>query len=202
MIQKDTKGKPRLSLLPRLGLLGAVRAREYGIEKYKEDGGWQGVEPQDFIDAAIRHLLKYSDGLRGYAGGHPNDEESGLSHMDHATASVILASAVLESRKIQKEVNDRQYAESDKAGSRAFKTLFENKSAEWIKESEELGAWLKRKYEEDMNYHYDWDDILESWDKVGAQGVRTKEEDTAGMATVCESYDDDFEVNHEEWKVI
>ena len=166
MIQKDTKGKPRLSLLPRLGLLGAVRAREYGIEKYGCDGGWANVEPQDLIDAAMRHLIKYSDGLRGYVGGSLNDEESGLSHMDHAAASVLLAATILESRKILKEVNDRQYAESDWANAKKTQEFFNRlKAAKRANELEEL-------------------------------------EEMAGMATVCESYDDDFPVNHEEWRTL
>lgn len=88
-MKKDTKGKPKLGLIPYDALAEIAKVREFGIEKYKDDEGWRGVSITDFLDAALRHIYKYNDIDRSEL-----DEESGLSHLAHAATSLILALAV------------------------------------------------------------------------------------------------------------
>jgi len=85
MTQKDTFNKPKLSLLPYKALRQAALVREFGINKYGDDA-YHEVPVDDFVDAALRHLHKY-------ANGELDDEESRLSHLSHALASVMLAIA-------------------------------------------------------------------------------------------------------------
>lgn len=89
MTHKETKGKPRLGLLPYEALAKAARVREFGIAKYGDDECWKYVESKDFLEAALRHIHKHLSGEKV-------DNESGLGHIDHALASLILAAAVVE----------------------------------------------------------------------------------------------------------
>lgn len=80
---KDTRGKPKLSLIPYKALVDVALVREFGNRKYKGDTAHL-VSTDDFIDAAIRHLYKHVDGER-------IDPESDLSHLAHAATSILLA---------------------------------------------------------------------------------------------------------------
>lgn len=87
MTSKDITNKPPLNLIPYSSLCAIARAREYGVNKYKDDECWKQVDPIHFIAAAQRHLFKYTS-------GEEFDDESGLNHLDHAITSIALAIAV------------------------------------------------------------------------------------------------------------
>lgn len=87
MVAKDTRGKPKLGLVPRAAMEEMAKVREFGIEKYKDDEMWRQVPESDFIHATLRHIFKYLD-------GENIDPESNLEHLSHALCSLSLAVAV------------------------------------------------------------------------------------------------------------
>lgn len=82
---KDTTNKPRLSLVPP-GIIEAVgEVRTFGTEKYGCPENWKTVEPEFYVDAMMRHLVKYLRDSKAV------DEESGLPHLWHlATNAAFL----------------------------------------------------------------------------------------------------------------
>lgn len=81
--------KHRWTLLPWGALKDVVGAFELGAAKYAV-GDWVNHPQMDHIDAAFRHLTAWLQ-------HEPSDPESGLSHLAHAGARVLMALA-LESR--------------------------------------------------------------------------------------------------------
>ncbi len=84
---KDTQGKEKLRFVPRLALVEIARVREYGNAKYGCPNGWRQCDADDFIEAAMRHIVKYF-------AGEEVDPESGLPHISHALTSLALATAL------------------------------------------------------------------------------------------------------------
>lgn len=82
-MQKDTKGKEKVSLIPWSALQAIARAREYGVKKYKANA-YKEVPSEQFLEAVIRHVYKFLDGSN-------YDDESKLHHLDHAIASLAMA---------------------------------------------------------------------------------------------------------------
>lgn len=80
---KHDKGKPQITLVPRAAIEGAAQALMFGAGKYGRDNYKKGFEQTRLLDAAMRHLIAYTD-------GEDLDPESGLSHLDHALASVSM----------------------------------------------------------------------------------------------------------------
>lgn len=83
---KTFTGKPRFTLLLELpGLEDVVRALEHGNVKYQR-GSWAfGPSPESaYLDAACRHLF-------AYVTGEKLDPASGVSHLAHAAASLLIA---------------------------------------------------------------------------------------------------------------
>lgn len=112
--------RPKLSILPRAGLVYGARPLEYGDAKYAR-GNYHGPAPAalgtnaaalrvfGYIDAAMRHLSTVGDagnkamgtgGDLAAAIAAPDDQASGgfppsmLPHLAHALASVMLAITV------------------------------------------------------------------------------------------------------------
>jgi len=84
MSLKDTKGKEKLRYIPYEALKQVALVREFGTKKYGDPFGYVGVDADDFVDAALRHLYKHL-----YQ--QPLDDESGLPHLAHAACSILLA---------------------------------------------------------------------------------------------------------------
>lgn len=79
---KDTTGKPRLSLVPP-GIIEAVgEVRTFGCKKYGAPDNWKTVEPELYVDALMRHLVRYLRDPKAV------DEESGLSHLAHMACNI------------------------------------------------------------------------------------------------------------------
>lgn len=79
---KDTTDKPRLSLVPP-GIIEAVgEVRTFGTEKYGCPENWRTVEPELYVDALMRHLVRYLRDPKSV------DEESGLSHLAHMATNI------------------------------------------------------------------------------------------------------------------
>ena len=80
---KNDDNKPDWSLLPMSTLEGVVKVLMFGEKKYSRDN-WQKVDnaKNRYFSALMRHLVKYLDGVK-------TDDESGLSHLDHALCCLI-----------------------------------------------------------------------------------------------------------------
>ena len=80
---KDSKGKIRWSLLPFEALEPVVRVLNYGaITKYQFDN-WKKVPNKSaYLDAIIRHWVKYRN-------GEEFDSESGESHLANLACDVL-----------------------------------------------------------------------------------------------------------------
>lgn len=99
-IKKDT-GKPDMTLLPRAGLVGAVRALEYGLDKYGKINWQHAAQLEDeharaaiarrYVAAALRHLHSERWDQKCWT-----PDESGWAHVYHAAAGLLMAIAVRE----------------------------------------------------------------------------------------------------------
>ena len=79
---KDTKGKLRLTLVPRKIILAIAKVREYGNMKYKISDSWMLNRKENYQDAAFRHWLAYLEDNDSV------DEESGLPHLHHLATNI------------------------------------------------------------------------------------------------------------------
>lgn len=80
---KHDQQKPDLSLLPREFLDEVAFAMQYGETKYGRYNYTGGMAWHRIIAASLRHIT-------AFAGGEDNDPESGVSHLGHAGACVLM----------------------------------------------------------------------------------------------------------------
>jgi hypothetical protein len=86
--KKFDTGKAPLHLLPHEALTGAAHALGYGAAKYG-DWNWRlGTEWNRYYDAVLRHMLAWQS-------GEDMDPESGLPHLDHALATLMMLAALV-----------------------------------------------------------------------------------------------------------
>ena len=96
---KTAAEKPPLDLLPLRALIGAARAFQHGTIKY-EIGNYLRADPSDattnrYGGALLRHLADMQ-GLDGvFSEPEMLDAESGLPHIDHAIATLVMLRAIL-----------------------------------------------------------------------------------------------------------
>lgn len=95
--KKFDSGKHELHLNPPEFLEGAARAFGYGKGKYGEYNWMGGIKASRLYDACQRHLL-------AWFWGEETDPESGLSHLDHAAASLAMLMGTLKRRE---DLDDR-----------------------------------------------------------------------------------------------
>lgn len=83
---KDLHGvkKPPVGLIPPAALIHISKAMQHGAEKY-EPYNWRdkAVRSTIYIDAAMRHLLRYLD-------GEDIDPDSGTPHVAHVAACMAI----------------------------------------------------------------------------------------------------------------
>ena len=79
---KSSVGKPEVSLVPTQIIWDITQVREYGNKKYHEPDNWKVVDPQKFVDALLRHTLKF------WEDPHAIDPESGLPHYKHMACNL------------------------------------------------------------------------------------------------------------------
>jgi hypothetical protein len=99
---KHDGGKPRISLIPREALEGAAKALTFGANKYNAHNFKKGLQYSRLVDAAMRHII-------AWVNGEDNDPESGLSHIDHALASL----SMLKYMEANKPEMDDRYKEDN-----------------------------------------------------------------------------------------
>jgi len=99
-MNKDTRGKLPLHLVPPRAIESIARVREFGVNKYHEAWDWvEDVDPDKFLEAAARHLLT----IRKESDLTSIDPESGLLHLEHALCSLSMAIEII---KRKEEEND------------------------------------------------------------------------------------------------
>ena len=81
---KTDTGKDRLDLLPYAGLASAAKAFEYGLKQYGHNNYQNAKSYRPFLAAAARHLAKKLD-------GEDLDSDSGLDHISHSLACLLMA---------------------------------------------------------------------------------------------------------------
>lgn len=81
--EKHDSGKPRYSYLPVEALAEVARVMEYGAQKYSKDNWKQCPEPNQYYDAALRHMVSWM--LE-----EVKDPETGYNHLSHAIASLMI----------------------------------------------------------------------------------------------------------------
>lgn len=88
---KYDKGKLRMGLIPPEAFEALARILTYGANKYA-DNSWQGVEPERYRAALLRHYVAYLKDPDGV------DEESGLKHIEHCFCNAMFLSYFAERR--------------------------------------------------------------------------------------------------------
>ena len=79
---KYNKGKTRWTLLDFDTLEDAVKALEFGANKYGAYNWQKGLKTTDIADSLMRHLIAYLK-------GENNDKESGLPHTSHIICNAM-----------------------------------------------------------------------------------------------------------------
>lgn len=79
---KKDEGKPQLAFLPFAQLETIARVFDYGASKYARDNWKKGTFAR-YASACLRHLF---DRLKG----NKLDPESGLPHLAHAAACILM----------------------------------------------------------------------------------------------------------------
>lgn len=103
---KNDSGKPPLAILfdTARGLSGVAKVMAYGAKKYGRRNWYKVDNKERYISAALRHLMYYTNGEK-------LDDESGMSHLDHAITSLLFLSE-LEKKEVN---NERRISESNGA---------------------------------------------------------------------------------------
>lgn len=84
---KILSGKRRWDLLPWEIIGEVVQVFEHGAEKYGDHNWRNERKPIIYWSAALRHLI-------AWVGGEKKDPETGLSHISHAIAGLMILSAL------------------------------------------------------------------------------------------------------------
>lgn len=89
--------KPPLHLVDRTATENLAKVLGFGAKKYQPNNWRKGISQSRLIGAALRHLLAHGD-------GEDLDPESGLPHVDHAQACLMMLSNL---RATRPELDDR-----------------------------------------------------------------------------------------------
>lgn len=81
--KKFDNGKPRMSLVPQAALMEVAKVMTMGAVKYGDYNWKHGLDWSRLSDASLRHSAQWLDGIG-------LDDESGLSHLAHAAANLLM----------------------------------------------------------------------------------------------------------------
>ena len=82
--------KPRPSLLPPVAVTEVAHVLTFGDSKHP-DQKWKKMEPDDHVDAALRHVFAHMS-------GETSDTESGRLHLAHAATRLLFAVELLKTK--------------------------------------------------------------------------------------------------------
>lgn len=94
---KHDQEKPELALISSIAITRLGEVMSYGKKKYAAHNWRAGISQSRLLSAALRHLF-------AYIGGENKDAESGLSHLAHAMACVMM---LIELTETKPELDDR-----------------------------------------------------------------------------------------------
>lgn len=94
---KHDQEKIPLELLSSTWLMGVGRVLGFGAKKYAAHNWRKGLQQSRLLGAALRHIV-------AYLGGEDRDEETGLSHLYHASCCLMFTSELKETHP---ELDDR-----------------------------------------------------------------------------------------------
>lgn len=83
---KYDQQKTRIELIPASAIEAAGRAFTFGATKYSEHNWANGFEWDRLVGSTLRHI-------NAWRSGEDTDPESGLSHLDHALATLMMLKA-------------------------------------------------------------------------------------------------------------
>ena len=83
--KRRSGGKPPLSFIPLSALEGAAQVFEFGAGIYGRGNWAKGMPHDEYINSTLRHMAKMQDD-----GVMSPDEESGIPHIDHAIANLLM----------------------------------------------------------------------------------------------------------------
>jgi hypothetical protein len=89
---KHDQEKPDLSLLPRDFLDEVAKAMQHGERKYGRYNYRGGMSWHRIVAAAMRHITAWND-------GEDTDKESGVSHLGHAGACILMLCVLVKNKK-------------------------------------------------------------------------------------------------------
>ena len=93
---RDTGGKGRMDLLPMCALLRVSKHMEDALTHYPERNWEKGLPMHTMIDSALRHLVKYADGM--------TDED----HLCAATTNLLMAMWTEEKKPEMQDLPSRE----------------------------------------------------------------------------------------------
>jgi len=96
--------KPKLALLPPAAIVEVGKVFTFGASKYGENNWRGGFKWTRLLSACLRHIFAFLK-------GEDLDEESGLNHLAHATACLLM---LLELYYTRKDLDDRYKHEKKK----------------------------------------------------------------------------------------
>jgi hypothetical protein len=79
---KFDNGKSPVSLIPRSALIGAANVLQMGKKKYSAHNWRKGMDWSRLVDATMRHLMLWNEGV-------DLDEESKLNHLHHSLVNLM-----------------------------------------------------------------------------------------------------------------
>jgi hypothetical protein len=120
--KKFDKGKAPIHLLPHRAMWDAAKVMDYGARKYGTNNWKKGTDWSRYYDAAMRHLMAWRM-------GEDRDEETGMSHLDHAVCCVLMLS---ELTKLSIGNDDRKYVVADERPHEALKEIFDRVANEKV----------------------------------------------------------------------
>ena len=94
---KYDDGKARMSLVPHGAMEEVAKVLAFGANKYSPGNWAKGIQYSRLLDAAERHVGAFNE-------GQDKDNESGLSHIAHATCCLLF---LLWMEKNKPEMDDR-----------------------------------------------------------------------------------------------
>jgi len=136
--RKNDSGKPRMDLIPHEALIGVAEVMTHGATKY-DSHNWRQSPPQSRLySAAMRHMTAYQT-------GSDIDDDSGLHHIDHAAANLMMLSSSIRAGIL---VDDRPSAvpRLDAAGDIA---MADDALAEMRAGSGPVEAWMTQECADD-----------------------------------------------------
>jgi hypothetical protein len=98
--KKHDAGKPDLTLVPLALEEACARALGFGAGKYGRNNFKGGIKYTRVLAACLRHLRAWNE-------RRDNDEESGLSHLDHAVACLAMLAHYESAPDLKARFDDR-----------------------------------------------------------------------------------------------